>query len=195
MKNKERIEQLENRIEALENHFAKTNKTIEPNLITDWLSKHGKPEIEAKVTHDLLGDSDVKKNFTTENSERTETALNEQEATKTSDKECSAPNNEQTDWENLLSEEDFRAPSYMTWYDRRNNLNKLLHERTKPLLDENAELRQRIEELEAEKANQIYVPVALDGDGDLKTNLYSYCKLNGIDQTKIKRITLTMREE
>jgi hypothetical protein len=192
MKNKERIEQLENRIEALENHFAKTNKTIEPlvfdkngngivmhsdgvctvypdmdisrsyttlspsvepNLITDWLSKHGKPEIEAKVTHDLLGDSDVRELTTQLNEAKGQVA------------------------------------------ELRATFNERLSDATRNTVEALVEAHKRINELEAEKANQIYVPVALDGDGDLKTNLYSYCKLNGIDQTKIKRITLTMREE
>jgi hypothetical protein len=210
MKNKERIEQLENRIEALENHFAKTNKTIEPSFLTDLAKKTFGCELDESVTdvsksyYDPTKDKMVQDTVATSTlNERTETAQFEQEATKSTDKECSLADSEQPDWENLLSEEDFCAPSYMTWYDRRNNLNKVLHERTKPLLDENVELRQRIEELEAEKSNQIDVPFALDGDGDLRFNtnnsreyfLYYYCKLNGINQTKIERITLTMESE
>lgn len=154
---------------------------VEPKTLTyDWYSAECKRYVASmnlngvdwkqclwKIS-DLLADSDVKKNFTTENNERSETALNEQKQAKSTDKECSAINNKQAlvkkssesltnvqnlhiahvDWKNLLSVYDVKKLcGYEAYSSHTRELNKLIHERIKPLRDDNNSLHKEIDRL------------------------------------------------
>jgi chromosome segregation ATPase len=129
----------------------------------------------------------------------------------------------ETDWENLLTTTDVYSAVLDTNQAKvdiaaiKKNLNEVIYEEIKPVLDENAKLNRDIsdarkvlrayeskllesQERIAELDNLLEVPFELDLSNDicfrkLNTivyNLYEYCYSNNITQTKIKRILLEM---